>query len=94
MKIAAIALATAFTLSSTFALAHGHTHHHHMRGHAMGAASPNGTAGGKTSLSGTGSALNSAVQYQATPERTEGSKDRNLSGEAAGANGPKTLRER
>jgi hypothetical protein len=55
MKIATLALATVFALSSTFALAHGHKHHHHMRGHAMSAASPNGTASGKTSLSGTGS---------------------------------------
>jgi hypothetical protein len=55
MKIATIALATVFALSSAFANAHGHKHHHHMRGHAMSADSPNGTAGGKTSLSGTGS---------------------------------------
>jgi hypothetical protein len=55
MKIATIALAIAFALSSTFALAHGHKRHHHMRGHAMSAGGPNGTAGGRTSLSGTGS---------------------------------------
>jgi hypothetical protein len=58
MKIATIALATVFALSSTFALAHGHKRQHHMRGHltsAGGAGGPNGTAGGKTSLSGTGS---------------------------------------
>jgi hypothetical protein len=53
MKITTIVLAVAFALSSSFALAYsGHRHHHHMRYHS---ASPNGTAGGATSLSGTGS---------------------------------------
>ena len=54
MKITTIVLAIAFALSSSFALAYStHRHHHHrMRYHS---ASPNGTAGGATSLSGTGS---------------------------------------
>jgi hypothetical protein len=56
MKLSTLALAAALSLSSTFALAHSyhrHHHHHHMGGAA--ATNPNGTAGGPTSLSGTGS---------------------------------------
>jgi hypothetical protein len=55
MKLATIALATVFALSSTFALAHGHKRHHHRGHHSMNSGGPNGTAGGPTSLSGTGS---------------------------------------
>jgi hypothetical protein len=58
MKITTIALATAFALSSTFAFAHSShkARSHHMRGmHNSMGSSPNGTAGGRTSLSGTGS---------------------------------------
>jgi hypothetical protein len=57
MRLTTLVLAGAFALSSTFALAHGRhyaRHHHHHMGH-MDSKSPNGTAGGKTSLSGTGS---------------------------------------
>ena len=53
MKITTIVLAVAFALSSSFALAYSAHRHHHMRHHYS--ASPNGTAGGATSLSGTGS---------------------------------------
>jgi hypothetical protein len=54
MKILVILLASVFMFSNTFALAHGHKrHHHHMSHSAVGG--PNGTAGGPTSLSGTGS---------------------------------------
>ena len=55
MKLVTIALAAVFALSSTFALA-AHRHHHrghHMSSHA-GSNGPNGSAGGRTSLSGTG----------------------------------------
>jgi hypothetical protein len=57
MKLATIALTTVFALSSTLALAHGHKrhHHHHMGYQSMNSGGPNGTAGGPTSLSGTGS---------------------------------------
>jgi hypothetical protein len=70
MKLATIALASAFALSSTFALAYTRTHHksgartHHgtvgmsstrMNRPSMNSGNPNGTAGGATSLSGTGS---------------------------------------
>jgi hypothetical protein len=57
MKIMTFALAAALAFSSTCALAHSS---HRMRGHHMmhrsaGSNNPNGTAGGRTSLSGTGS---------------------------------------
>ena len=57
MKITTIVLAIAFALSSSFALAHSahRSMHHHMRHHSAGSNGPNGTAGGATSLSGTGS---------------------------------------
>jgi hypothetical protein len=66
MKIATMALASAFALSSTFALANtlhrsGVRTHHGTVGMArtyrrsMNYGNPNGTAGGPTSLSGTGS---------------------------------------
>lgn len=63
MKSAMIGLAAAITLASPLASAHSHhRHHHHGWMHAMnmgrGSAArsdPNGTAGGPTSLSGTGS---------------------------------------
>ena len=53
MKLSTLALATLFALSSTLALAHSHhhRHHHHM---SRGSDNPNGTAGGGTTLSGTG----------------------------------------
>jgi hypothetical protein len=54
MKIMTIALAAAFSLSSTFALAHPHHRTHHRMHHSAASDSPNGTAGGPTSLSGTG----------------------------------------
>ena len=71
MKFATIALASAFLVSSTFALAQT-VHHksgvrtHHgtgtvgmssarTHGRSMNYGNPNGTAGGPTSLSGTGS---------------------------------------
>jgi hypothetical protein len=54
MKLLTLALAAALSLTGTFALAHSvHRHHHrHMGGAAR--TNPNGTAGGPTSLSGTG----------------------------------------
>jgi hypothetical protein len=69
MKLATIALASAFALSSTFALAYTSHHRSGVRTHhgTVGMSSarthsrstnygnPNGTAGGPTSLSGTGS---------------------------------------
>jgi hypothetical protein len=52
MKIARFALAIAFVLSTGgFAAAHGHKRHHH---HMSRAGSPNGSAGGPTTISGTG----------------------------------------
>jgi hypothetical protein len=54
MKITALILATAFALSSTFAFAHSSHRSHHRMHHAR-SSGPNGTAGGPTSLSGTGS---------------------------------------
>lgn len=56
MRLTTLALAAAFALSSTFAFAAHRTHHHMSRMHsAKGSSSPNGTAGGATTLSGTGS---------------------------------------
>jgi hypothetical protein len=52
MKFIHIALALVFTLSSPLAFAHGHHHHRH---HMSRAGSPNGSPGGPTTLSGTGS---------------------------------------
>jgi hypothetical protein len=52
MKLSAIALACVITLSSTFAFAHGHRRHRH---HVSHYGNPNGSPGGPTSLSGTGS---------------------------------------
>jgi hypothetical protein len=54
MKVRTIALAAVFALSSTFAVAHSHHRTHHMMRHSAASNSPNGTAGGPTSLSGTG----------------------------------------
>jgi hypothetical protein len=54
MKLTTIALATVFVLSSTLAFAHSHHRHHRMH-LSMGSNNPNGTAGGATTLSGTGS---------------------------------------
>ena len=58
MKGVKIALAVIVALSSGVAFAHSHRYHHHhhhlMRGSAA-TSDPNGTAGGPTSLSGTGS---------------------------------------
>jgi hypothetical protein len=56
MRLTTIALAAAFALASTFAAQAAHKHRSHHRGHHSAATnSPNGTAGGPTSLSGTGS---------------------------------------
>jgi hypothetical protein len=59
MRFAAIALASVLAVSSTGAFANVYKHKHHamhsmnmMRGHT---GNPNGTAGGPTTLSGTGS---------------------------------------
>jgi hypothetical protein len=57
MKLVTIVLASVFALSSTFALAHSyHRHHHHYHSMNMmrGAGNPNGSSGGRTTLSGTG----------------------------------------
>jgi hypothetical protein len=54
MKLTTFALAAVFALTSTFAFAHSHHRHHHYWMHG-GSGGPNGTAGGPTSLSGTGS---------------------------------------
>jgi hypothetical protein len=54
MKLTTLALAAVFALTSTFAFAHSHHRHHHYWMHG-GSGGPNGTAGGPTSLSGTGS---------------------------------------
>jgi hypothetical protein len=59
MKFTTLALTCMLALSGPFALAHGHRHHHHwhdsMRHHAMRCpGGPNGSAGGPTTLSGTG----------------------------------------
>ena len=59
MKLIMIGLAAAVVLASPVASAHSHYRHHHhgwMHSHASAARSnPNGTAGGPTSVSGTGS---------------------------------------
>jgi hypothetical protein len=52
MKLTTIALACVFALSSAFAFAHGHRRHHH---HISHYGNPNGSPGGQTTLSGTGS---------------------------------------
>lgn len=56
MKIAVIVFASAVVVTGS-AFGHSHRHHHHMRmTHGSSATSnPNGTPGGPTSLSGTGS---------------------------------------
>jgi hypothetical protein len=54
MKIKTIALATVLALTSTFAPAHT-GHRHHRMHYSRGSSNPNGTAGGPTTLSGTGS---------------------------------------
>ena len=54
MKLATIVLASVFALSSTFALAHSyHRHHtvHHSMNMKRGTGNPNGSAGGRTTLS-------------------------------------------
>jgi hypothetical protein len=55
MKLKTVALAAVFALTSTFAFAHSHHRHHHMSRLHGGSGGPNGTAGGPTTLSGTGS---------------------------------------
>jgi hypothetical protein len=55
MKLTTVALAAVFALSSTFAFARAHRRHHHMSWMHGGSGGPNGTAGGPTTLSGTGS---------------------------------------
>ena len=62
MKLAAIVLASAFALSSTFAIMaarHAHDYQrqqtmHHSMNMMRGSSNPNGSAGGRTTLSGTG----------------------------------------
>ena len=51
MKFTHIALVLIVAVSSPLAFARGHHHHHHM----SRAGGPNGSAGGPTTLSGTGS---------------------------------------
>src|SRR6202012_6239126 len=54
MKLTTIALTCVLALSGPFAFAHGR-HHHHWRHHASHCpGGPNGSAGGPTTLSGTG----------------------------------------
>jgi hypothetical protein len=55
MKLASLALTCMIVLSGPFALAHGKRHHQwrHSASHCPGG--PNGTAGGPTTVSGTGS---------------------------------------
>jgi hypothetical protein len=50
MRCITLALAALLAFSSTFAFAHSHHRHHRIH-----SSSPNGAAGGATSLSGTGS---------------------------------------
>jgi hypothetical protein len=52
MKFTHIALALVVAVSSPVAFARGHHHHRH---HMSRAGGPNGSAGGPTTLSGTGS---------------------------------------
>jgi hypothetical protein len=52
MKFTHIALALVVAVSSSLAFARGHHHHRH---HMSRAGGPNGSAGGPTTLSGTGS---------------------------------------
>jgi hypothetical protein len=60
MRTTAIVLASILALSATSISAHSykhsrHYHYHSMTMHGSGGSNPNGTAGGRTSLSGTGS---------------------------------------
>jgi hypothetical protein len=58
MRFAAIVLASALALSSTAASGHHYKHRHHVNSMNMmrgNGGNPNGTAGGPTTLSGTGS---------------------------------------
>jgi hypothetical protein len=56
MKVMKIALAAVVALSGSIAFAHSHKHaHYHPMRSSVGASNPNGTTGGPTSLSGTGS---------------------------------------
>jgi hypothetical protein len=55
MKLSAIALTALTVLSLTFDSADAAHRHHHRMHHAAGSNNPNGTAGGPTTLSGTGS---------------------------------------
>ena len=55
MKFVAVALTTLAMLSMTFAPADAARRRHHGAHHAKNLGNPNGTAGGPTSLSGTGS---------------------------------------
>lgn len=62
MRVVAIALASVLALSGSAVLAHSHKRiHHHKAHHSMSmqgsskAENPNGTAGGRTTVSGTGS---------------------------------------
>jgi hypothetical protein len=56
MKLTTLALICVVAVSGPLALAHGKQHHHHWRHSASRCAGgPNGTAGGPTTVSGTGS---------------------------------------
>lgn len=58
MRMTAIVLASVVALSSTVAMAHSYKHHgmrHSYNSYSRGGSNPNGTPGGRTSLSGTGS---------------------------------------
>jgi hypothetical protein len=55
MKFVAIALTTFAMLSMTFAPADAAHKRHHRMSHSANSGNPNGTAGGPTTLSGTGS---------------------------------------
>jgi hypothetical protein len=58
MKLATLALTCILALSGPFALARGKRHHHSMRHHASRCVGgPNGTAGGPTTVSGTGPSI-------------------------------------
>jgi hypothetical protein len=54
MKLATVALASVLALSGPFALAHGRHHHHWRHSASRCFGGPNGTAGGPTTVSGTG----------------------------------------
>jgi hypothetical protein len=55
MKTVTIAFALSIVLSTGGVFAHSHKHRHHMHRGSAAISDPNGTAGGPTSVSGTGS---------------------------------------